>query len=1072
MLKIFTVIVALGISFYAHSQITGKITDANDSSPISGVNIVVKGSGTGTISGSDGRFSLQAKSGDILEVSFVGYKREQVTIADQTEVTIALTEDATSLNEVVVTALGLKKEYKSLGYVTQSVTNQQITNSQDPNLINNLQGKVAGLTITNGGAGVGSTSRIVIRGVNSFNSSSQPLFVVDGVPINNETIFNNSVNNSANTGTWAEVDWGNGAAEFNAADAENITVLKSAAAAALYGTRAASGAIIITTKKADGDKGRMHVDFTSQNSLNTPLVMPRIQNQYGAGANGNPPPPYAYVNGAGSTENNIPNYGPAFSPTTLVNQFDSPVLDASGKVIPGLQAADLVARGAYPGSTIQATPWVGHADNFKNFLQTGNTTINNLSLSSSTDKGSYRISFGNLSNKGIAPNTDLTRYQLSVRAESKLTDKLTANYYLGYINSGSGNRPNIGYGSESVMYTFFGVYGMPENINLESLKNKWWQTGQTGYQQFRYWANHDNPYVTMFENTNSFKKNRLIGNTSLKYEFTPELNLMVRTGLDYYSDHRESHRVFSTVRFPTGGFRTDDVTYLENNTDFLLNYTKKPSSNWNFNASVGGNRFYQSSYYVRNIASSLITPGLYNFSNAAVQLPPLETKTEKIIYSLYGFGEVSYQNWIYLNLTARNDVSSTLPKGKNSFVYPSASLSLVLSDKLELPKPISFLKLRVSDAQVGRDATPYSSANTYLTNAPFGTNALTTGNQALANNNLKPSTTTTQEYGMDIRFLNNRIGLDVAVFNSDTRNEIVSLPVPQSSGYASAYVNGGSINNKGIEFILSGSPLKSSRGINWDMTFNFTHYTGTVTALPDGINTYQYFSVTQYDRYFRQIVYNAQVGQKLGNMYGNVFVRDPKGNIVYNKGIPTITSNSAGLLGNYNPTFILAWTNYLTYKDFNLSMVWDWHHGGSLYSYTRLGLLQNGMSTETAYRPAGGIIGKGVKSDGTPNDVSVSPATYYLNYYNPSNNELFTYDASYLKLREMRFGYTFRRVIKNNPSATINLSLIGRNMLLFAPIKDVDPESLALRGGSILPGVEYNSFPSQRTYGFSFSLKY
>jgi TonB-linked SusC/RagA family outer membrane protein len=1072
MKKIFTLIVALlGLTGFVYSQISGTIRDASDNSPIPGASIVVKGTAKGTISGADGKFSMQANPGDILEVSFIGFETQQITVTDQTEISINLKSDTKSLSEVVVTALGISKQAKSIGYVTQSVSNQQLTISQDANLINNIQGKVAGVTITNGGAGVGSTSRITIRGVNTFSGSGQPLFVVDGVPINNETIFNNSINNNNTVGTWAEVDYGNGAAEFNAYDAEKITVLKSAAAAALYGTRAASGAIIITTKKADGEKGKWHANFMTQDNVMTPLVMPRIQNQYGAGTGTTP---YLYVNGAGSSENNIPNWGAPFSPSINVQQFDSPVQNASGTVIPGLTASDLVARGAYPGNSVVATPWVGHSDNYKNFLQTGNNSINNLSLSTAGENGSFRISFGNLSNKGLLPNTDLTRYQLSVRAETKFSDKLTGSIYMGYINSSSSNRPNIGYGSESVMYTFFGVYGMPTNIDLNSLKNKWWETGQENYQQNRYWTNHDNPYVTMFVNTNSFKKNRIIGNTSLKYEITPELNLMVRTGLDYYTDNRESHRAFSTVRFPTGGFRTDDVTYIENNTDFLLNYTKRPSSNWNFNASIGGNRFVQSSLYVSNVANSLIVPALWNFSNAAAVLNPFEQKIQKIIYSGYAFGEVSYQNWLYLNLTARNDVSSTLPAGKNSFLYPSASLSAVVSDKIQLPKFISFLKLRASDAQVGRDANPYSLNNTFLANTPFNGSALTYGNPTLANGNLKPSKTTMQEYGFDARFLENRIGVDFAVFNSNTVDEVVQLQVPASSGYTGSFVNGGSINTQGFEFIVSYNPIKSTNnGLNWEMNFNFTHYVNRVTALPQGVDSYDYFSVTQYNRTPRQINYFAEVGQRLGNMYGNKFVRDSKGDIVYSNGLPTYTSTNDQLLGNYNPDFILAWNNTMSFKNFKFNMLWDWHKGGVLYSYSRLGLLADGLSTETLNRPASGIVGKGVLSDGvTPNSTAVSYSSFYNTYYSPINHEPFLSDASYIKLRQVSFGYVFRNVIKNNPLATIELSIIGRNLLLFAPTKDIDPESLALRGNQILPGIEYNSIPSARQFGFSLNLKY
>lgn len=1092
---------SIGISL---GQVTGTVTDAKDDSPIPGVSVLVKGTGKGTITDFDGKFSLAVKAGEILQFSFIGYATQEFTLGEQTNISIKLREDVTSLSEVVVTALGVTKTSKSLGYVTQSVNAQQLVTSQDVNLINNLQGRLAGVTITDGGAGVGSTSRIVIRGANSFSSTNQPLFVVDGVPINNETTFNNTINNNptTNTGVWEEVDWGNGAAEFNPSDAESITVLKSAAASALYGIRAANGAIVINTKKYDSkEKGKWHGEISTQYTLLSPLVMPGIQNQFGQGDG---TAPYHYVNGSGSFENNISNWGLPFSNSTLVQQFNSPVLDGSNNVIPGLTAADLLARGAYPGNTIQATPWLGHSDNYKNFLQTGTNTINNISLGTTTDNGSYRFSFSNQSNKGVFPNTDLNRYQFSVRAETRLSEKLKTNYYLGYINSSSDNRPNTGYGSESIMYTFFGVAGMPEDVDISSLKNKWWQTGQEGYQQYRYWANHDNPYVTMYENTNSFKKNRLLGNASIKYDITPELNVMVRSGLDFYNDHREGHRVFSSVRFPLGGLRTDDVTYLENNTDFLVNYTRRPSSIWNWNASIGGNRFYQSTYYIANVAQSLIVPGLYNFSNASVVLNPYEQRLQKLIYSGYAFGELSYKNWIFLNLTARNDVSSTLPKGHNSFLYPSAALSAVLSDVIRFPQAISFLKLRASAAQVGRDATPYSINNTYISSNPFNGSPLTSGNPTLANSNLKPSISTMQEVGFDLRFLDDRLGVDFAYYNSDTKNEIVQLPVPASSGYTASYANGGAINSKGYEIVLSATPFRSISGFSWDMTFNLTHYISVVTALPAGVDSYNYFNVTQYGRTPRQINYFAIVGQKLGNMYGNTFIRNNNGDIIYSdgvtpvggaaplpKGTPEFTQTNDQLLGNYNPNFILTWSNTLRYKNFSLNMLWDWHHGGVIYSYTRLGLLLNGQSPETTYRGdnydpstnTGTIVGKGVLPNGNhdangvqiggaPNTNAVPFYTYYNSYYSAVNHEPAMQDASYLKLRQLQVGYTLRNIIKENPSASLTISLVGRNLLLFTPAKDIDPETLALRGQVILPGIEFNNLPSMRQYGFSVSFKY
>lgn len=1057
-------------------QVTGKVLDDQDKSPVAGASVTLRNAPKGAITDAQGNFKLNVPDNGVLYVSSLGYSLASVKVEGKTELTIYLSKETKTLNEVVVTALGVSKQSKALGYAVQTVNTKQFTQAQDPNLINNLNGKLAGVYITNGGAGVGSTSRIVVRGENSFNGTNQPLFVVDGVPINNETFFNNSIENSANQGTWAEVDWGNGASEINPNDIAKITVLKGSTAAALYGSRAANGAVVLTTKKSVSKKGMTGVSFNSTTTFESPLKLPRLQNEYGAGVNAYPlsgsPNTYSFANGGGSSENNIPNWGLRFDPNLLVPQFDGPA-GTGGQY----QAGDLVARSVDPSLTVKPTPWIGHADHFKNFLQTGITTQNSIAFGGSSDNGSYHMSMSTMYNKGILPGTDLRRYTLSVRADHRFNDKLTSDYFINYINSNSSNRPNIGYGSESVMYTYFGVYGMPINIDLNSLKKEW-QTGRNQQNQFRYWNNHDNPYVTLFDNVNSFNKNRIIGNASLKYTFNPQWNVILRTGSDVYTDHREGHRSFTTVRFPTGGFRNDDVNYFENNTDVLISYKKKPGTDWNISASAGGNRFVQNISYTRDIANSLITPGLYNFSNAQNQLPTLYQKFDKVVYSAYAFADVDYKNLVFLNVTGRNDKSSTLPAGNNSLFYPSASLSGIISDMVHLPSAISYLKLRVSAAKVGRDADPYSINNTYVTNTPFNGYPLTTGNNILANSTLKPSSTTTTEFGMELRLLKNRITLDATYYNSDTKDEVVQLPIPVSSGYTNAYVNGASINNKGIEIMLSANVLapKTADGLRWDMNFNFSHNVGKVTALPDGINTYIYAQVTQYDRYYRAIQYDAKVGERLGNMYGNSFVRDQQGNIVYKNGVPQFTTTQNSLLGNYNPDFVLGWSNDLSWKNFNMGFVWDWHQGGKFYSYTELGILAGGMSVETLPGRETGIIGKGVMDDGTgkyvPNTVKVDAATYYNGYYNATNNEAFMYDATYLKLRELRIGYTFHRVFAKSPSSNLNISFVARNFLEFTQNKDVDPETLALRGQQILPGTEFLSIPATKSLGLSLGLNF
>lgn len=1052
--------------------IKGVVMDEN-SHPLAGAQVIEKGKKMMTTTDSLGRFELPLSSttGNLL-ISYVSKQTAEVAFSDSLPLAVRLLPSKSEgLSDIVVTtALGLHRDSRALGYAVQTVNTKDLASTPDPNLVNDLAGKVAGVQITNGGAGVGSTSRIVIRGETSMSGSNQPLFVVDGVPINNNSYFNDAIENGSGQGVWAETDWGNGAADVNPNDIASISVLKGGAAAALYGTRAANGAIVITTLKGKHQSNNAGVTVNTSTTFESALRLPRIQNEYGAGTGS---ADYHYTDGTNSYENNIGNFGHKFDGSYKVVQFDSP--------IPGtdLVAGDVAAVKAAGLSAADATPtlWQGHSDNFKNFLQTGITNNNYVSFGGSDEKGSYHLSVGNLNNKGLLPNMDYYRNTVAFRGSSQMTSKLSSNVFFNYINSYSNERPNIGYGSESVMYSFFGVDGMPVNVNLSELKNKWWQSGQQDRKQYNYWANHDNPYVTMYENTNSFKKNRALGNASLKYDFSKKFNVMVRTGTDFYQDNRESKRAFGTLRFPNGGFRTDDVTYFENNTDFLASYTDRTKDQaFGYHFSAGGNRFIQRITYKRDVANSLIVPGLYNFSNASTTLMPELVKMNKDIYSVYGFANLDYKHLIYMDVTARNDWSSTLPIHHNSYFYPSVSLSAILSDMIQLPTAISYLKLRGSVAQVGQDADPYSIYNTYLTNNPFDGTPLTTANNVLANSNLKASKTTSTEGGFVARFLSNRLGLDFTYYNMNTVNNVVNLPIPTSSGYSNAVVNGGKINNRGFEIMLTANPIRSYEkgGFNWDMNFNFSRNVGYVRSLPNGISTYKYLDITQYDRTYRSIQYNAVVGEKLGNMYGRVFERDSKGNIIYQNGLPQYTGeNDRRLLGNYHPNFILGWHNDINYKNFDLAFTWDWHEGGKFYSYTELGLYADGLGTPTLAGRETGIIGKGVNADGTPNTTSVTAATWYQNgYYNPNISEPFMYSASYLKLREINLAYNFNHIFGRNSSSDLRLAFIARNVLLFTQNKDVDPETLALRGTQSMPGVEFLSVPSSRSIGFSASLKF
>jgi TonB-linked SusC/RagA family outer membrane protein len=1047
------------------TTITGIIQEYNSSLALSGVTIQEKGTSNGTTSDNNGAFTLAVSQPNVtLLFSSVGYESQEIRINGRSRLNVLLLPATNVLNDVVVTALGIQRNKKELGYSIQTVRSKDLTEVRQTNLVNALAGRVAGVQITNGSSGVGSSSRIVIRGENSLTGTNQPLFVIDGVPISNNPVTNNTENNE--TG-FQEVDYGNGAADISPDDIESISVLKGAAAAALYGSRAAAGVIVINTKNGTARKSK-GISFNSSVTFETPLVLPKLQNVYGAGAGGR----FAYEDGfgAGVNDGGLTSFGPKME-GQLIPQFNGRSTDRNGNPVRG---ADIIARN---GNPIQPSPFLPQPDNVKDFFQTGITYINNISFTGGSENASLRLSYTNLDNKGIMPNTDLKRNSLAFSGFNQVSDRLSFRGFMNFINLASTNRPGVGYGSENPMYTFNWT---GRQVDTRDLKD-YWQVGRKDFSQFN--SNYlwlDNPYFTAYENTNGFDKNRLLGNVSVSYAFNNNWNIRLRSGLDYFHDLRSSKRAFSTKRFINGAYREDEINYRELNTDVFLSYSTALNKHWTLSASGGGNILNQQSNYKSTTANQLSVPGIYNFSNAKVPLVSNQELTQKRINSLYAIGNLSFKNFLFADLTYRNDWSSTLPEGDRSYGYYSGALALILSELLPLPSSISYSKLRLSYAKVGNDTDPYQLNNTFVFNQNYGSTPLLTNSTRLLNPALTPEKLTAAEAGAEVYFLKDRIGLDLTIYQNTSSDQIINLPASASSGFLTRLVNGGKIRSRGVEAMIRAVPI-TNNNFRWSSFINFSHNRSRVIALPDGVDQYVTGFESLYASTDNSVFFIATPanGGRVGDIYGTGLLQ-AEGKTVYDsRGFP-VRDPMLRNLGNYNPDFMAGWGNELHYKSLSFSFLWDWRQGGVFLSRTFSLGSTSGILASTLPGRDGGVVGEGVTNTGTAsnpkyevNTKSISAADYYGQYYNRANEATSIFDASYVKLRQVSLSYTLPRKWSQKIRATsIRTGIILNNVLLFTQNPNVDPELNAIQGRRYVNGVEDMSLPSSRSYGINLNVNF
>ena len=1073
-------------SAFAQNSFKGKVLDATTGIAVVGATVtVVKTKATTTTDGM-GSFTVNATIGDQIFVSSVGFSNKTFAIGNG-ELLIQLTPNIDALDEVVVTALGIKREKKKLGYASQELKGENLTVARETNVVSQLAGKIAGVTVVGGNSGIGGSARVTIRGERSVDlNKNQPLYVIDGVPISNSIVGANGRGNM-------EVDFGNGAGFVNPDDIESINVLKGPAASALYGSRAANGVIVIKTKSGKSSKG-IGVELNSNVTLENALKLPEFQNVYGQG-NGNGGP-FSFVNGggAGLTDGTDEGWGPAFTGQSYP-QFNSP-RTLNGQTIPFL-GGDLNAPA---GSVITATPWLPDVDGVKNFFQTGRTLTNNVAIVGGNKEGDFRLSFTNLDQTGIVPNTDLQRNTVSFSGGYNLTNKFSARAFVSYIKSNSDNRPSISYGTENIMYLF--TSWLPRSVKLSDMK-RLWQPGLEGIKQFSWNYNyHDNPYLTMNENTNGQTLDRIIGNVTLKYDLTSWLSLQLRAATDYASEVRAYKRGFSTQRFPFGQYREARIITEERNTDFLLSANKKLNNDFTISGSFGGNQTRQKADFSEVNAGQLNIPGIYKLTNNRVPVDVAQTASEKRVNSLYGAAQMSFKNYLFLEVTGRNDWSSalTLPaelkalgSEKNSFFYSSAALSAVISDMVKLPAIINFAKVRGSVAQVGNDTDPFTFTQAYNPSTAFGTAQIYSETDRLANLSLKPEISTAFEIGTEVKLMNNRIGLDLTFYQSNTKNQIINIPLSQTSGYSTRSINAGLIRNYGFEAMLNFVPVVSKKNsLGWKVDLNFSSNRSKVIELSDGLTNLVMAS--------RSVSIEARVGERMGDMYGIGFARvqntNPAGahydatgknvgQIVFSNGRPVRTTDRIKM-GNYNPDWLAGINNTFTYNNFKLSFLFDIRTGGEIYSHTQTVGREGGIMIETLEgradgydltKPGNGVIGQGVMLVNgiyVPNDVKRTAREWHTAYTAGRNiAEGVMFDASFAKLREFQIGYNFpAQVLKNSPFKSATLSFVGRNLALWSNVPHVDPEVMSFTGGTALPGIEHMSIPSSRSFGVNLSMKF
>lgn len=1075
-IHLFLLALAIGV-IQGAAQVTtvrGIVTTEEDGEPVIGASVIVKGTSLGTVTDVNGRFELSGlpPSATRLLISYISLMAKEVAIAPQVSVT--LKSDTHLLDEVVVTALGISREKKALGYTAQEVKQNALVQGKDNNLLNSLSGKIAGVRITNTQGDVGS-SRIVIRGETSIAGENQPLFIVDGIPVDNSQL------NARSSGR----DFKNAIADLNPEDIKTLTVLKGPNAAALYGARAAHGAIVITTK--GGDKRQKGIGITLHSSTQVSFVatLPEFQNLFGQGAGGR----FSYVDGKGAGVNDgvDESWGPRLDIGLLIPQFDSP-LDADGNRV--------------------ATSWVSHPNNVRDYFRMGISTNSGISVARGDDKYQFRVGYNYEKQVSIVPDAGTNKTNISLNTDYHLAKWIvvgaTANYIVytapSLPGSATPSGSNVRSNSPMLQFLWFG-----RQVDTNSLKADYTRNWNSSY--------YDNPFWSASYNTQSQERHRLIGDLHAEFRLTDGLNVRFRTSTDWYNDRRKSKVKWGSAGAgsPYGSYAEDAYTVKENNTEVLATYIKQLNKNWGIDALLGfnvRNKQYENDYQA---APRLAVADLYTLTNSRDPLTSSNDFYRLRQYGLYGSIQLDYRRWAFLNITGRNDWSSTLPVDNNSYFYPSVTASVLLSEAFGWrSKAVNYLKIRGGWSQVGADANPYQLATVFTSETAFNGNPLQSSSTIGMNPNLKPEKTSSIEAGFEAAFWDNRLCLDFTYYKTDSRNQILKLATTAASGYTSQVRNAGHIRNRGYEIQLGAVPIQTSKGFRWNLDLNYGANSSKVVKLDDeGL-------ITSYQLYSSGIQILASVGEAYGTLFGTSYVRDANGNVVVDaNGLPKISTTNK-TLGKFTPDWTGGISNTFSYRSLSLSFLIDASVGGSIFSNTNktgkyTGVLANTLSGRDAehgglwyYTDAmgnnvrlpespsysvssdglyyaqvngqstrvyqDGIMVEGVTESGSKNEEVVSAEKYYHRIY--SIAEANVYDASYVKLREVALSYRLPRLwTQKLHLQEASVTLTGRNLwTIYKSVPNIDPESALTTGNA--QGVEAYSLPTTRSFGVNLSVKF
>ncbi len=1006
-------------SFAQSFQVRGKVTVA-DGAPLPGATILEAGKPTnGAQSDIDGNYSFSLSSRNAsITVSFVGYVTQTIAVNGRSTVNIVLAEDTSLGSEVVVTALGIEKQQKSVGYSVTEIRGEDLVAVRENNIVNALAGKVAGVNVSKPASGVNGSSRIIIRGNNTFGNN-QPLYVVDGVPIDNS--------NQGQAGEWGGRDGGDGVSSLNPDDIETFTILKSDAATALYGSRALNGVVLVTTKKGVKRNG-IGVEFNSNLTTESIAVLADWQYEYGQGKLGTKP-----TTATDALATGLLSWGAKLDGSSVI-QFDG------------------VSR-----------PYSAVKTNMQDFYQPGLTANNTIAFSGGTDKSTFRFSATNLNAKGLLVNDDLNRTSFNLRGSTQLGSRLEVDAKVNYVTEGTNNRSNQ---SDSPGNPNASIYRLPTNVSILSFNPRGEVEGNPlAEQEF-----NDNPFVTnpywaVYHYKNSDNRERVIGYVSATYKFTDWLSLMGRTGQDWYNLRVTSLEPQGTAFKKQGGMSESSQNVKERNSDFLLS-AKRNMSDISVSAYAGGNQLDRTYEGLFTGGDTFNIPGLVSINNLKNQNRSIGYSRKKV-NSLYGGLDLGYKNYLFLSFTGRNDWFSTLTSAtsnENSQFYPSASLSWVVSDMTKLPELVNFLKVRGSWAQTGSDSQiePYALGLTYglVAQGHNGSPLGALNNGAVPPAGLKPTLGTGMELGLTTRILDNKVGLDVTFYNKSITNQILSATISGTTGYGSRVINSGEITNKGVEALLSLTPVNNSK-LRWELDVNFAKNTNKVVSL-QGQQTSLFLGQS---RTLNAFTY-AEVGEPMGVIKGYKFVRNADGSIQHGADGFPVRESALSVLGNPNPDWTSGISNTFLFGNFSLNALIDISMGGEMYSATNAYAYYFGLHMDTL---EGRDQGNNFKAPGS--NVAMNAQTYYQKFYN-NYTEQFVYDASYVKLRSFALGYRIPvSMLAKTPIRGAELQLVGRNLLLlYSKVPNIDPESSYSVGGSY--GLEMYGVPQTRSLGFNVSLRF